>query len=114
MCKIVHDRGKWLGLRVEFRGEYLTDHLERSLIRPIGCEIGIGLGAWTSTVEERVSQADPPPWSLGQTIVATWTATIVRSEPGGLEFHKDDGIRLNVIGVSDVSTVDKNTNGVRP
>ena len=97
ICRIVHERAKHLGETLTFRGELLTDHIERALIRPIGCEKGIGLGEMTPAAQKLVDDADPPIWLPGRRrIVGLFTGTLIRGEPNGSEFIRDDGVRLNV------------------
>jgi|SRR5580698_4721316 hypothetical protein len=101
-CKLVHTADKHIGETITFRGEYVTDHIERSLIEPVGCDQGIGLGATSADADQALNAADPPPWSNSRRIYATFTAVISQEKPNDFQFLADKGVRLDVARVVDV------------
>ncbi len=107
VCKIAYAPHRHVGETVVFRGEYLTDHIERSLVRPIGCDRGIGLGSMTPEAEKLLVEADPPTWRPGvRRVVAVFKAQLVQDEPNGFEFFHDTGVRLNVLKIGELRTIE--------
>jgi hypothetical protein len=50
-----------------------------------------------------INDADPPIWYPGRRkIFATFRATIVQGKPDDFQFAHDDGVRLNVVSVTDL------------
>jgi hypothetical protein len=105
-CEIAKTRGRHLGQTVVFRGEYLTDHMEKAAIRPIGCDVAFGLGSLADDVERRIQSADPPPWiSPQRRMIAVFTGLLTQRGRDGLQFYRDDGIRLDVTSMTDLKVI---------
>jgi hypothetical protein len=102
VCQIAHTRTKHIGESVTFLGEYMTDHLERSLVLIVGCDRGIGLGSMSPEAEKLIDAADPQPWSFDRHIRGVFTATLFQVQPNGMTFMNDDGVRLNVTSVTNL------------
>ena len=102
----MHARTKHLGETITFYGEYLTDHIERSLILPNGCDRGIGLGQLSPDADKVLSSADNP-LKFERKIEATFTGTLVQDKPNGFTFLNDDGVRLDISHIADQKVTDQ-------
>ena len=88
------ERTKHAGETITFLGEYTSDHMERSVIRPAGCRSGIGVGTVDPVSEKLIDRLDS--FQGGKGVRGQFTGTLVQVEPNGMTFFRDDGIRLNV------------------
>ena len=106
-CRVAHSPRSHIGKTITFRAEYLTDHIERRWLRPIGCDRGFGLGSMTPVVEHLIADADPPIWYPGRRkIIAVFEAKVAQGKPNEFEFAHDDGVRLNVAKVAELQVID--------
>ena len=87
-----------IGETIVFRGEFTSDYMERSIIRPVGCHYGRGIGSMDSQSENTIDRLAPSVAPSGKYlgVRATFTTTIVQGERNGMLYANDDGIRLNV------------------
>jgi hypothetical protein len=111
-CRIAHTPESHVGETITFVGYYMTDHIERSLIRPEQCNRGIGVGEITAAAQKYIDASDRPPFQPGDRIRAAFTATIVRDEHNEVQLFHDTGVRLNVIQIVPI-TADGPEWGVR-
>jgi hypothetical protein len=97
-CEIAAHPERHLGETVTIRGRYLTDGIERSIVVPAGCRLGLGVGdvsdAASAILTERLNSLRPP-----SPIDATFSGVIIRVTPNLLEFHNDKGYRLSIAAV---------------
>jgi hypothetical protein len=105
VCRIMRAPTKYVGLTITFAGRYLTDHIERSLILPRGCNSGIGLGE-LSPEAEKVLEGANDPTKPDRRIDAIFNGTLVQEKPNNFEFHNDDGVQLSVSSVTDLKIHD--------
>jgi hypothetical protein len=85
----------------------MTDHIERSLVLPNGCDRGIGLGNLSPEAQKALYSADDGDDPLTERKVeAIFTGMLVQEEPNGFMFYKDDGVRLNISSIADLKISD--------
>ena len=96
-CKFLSspERSKHTGETIAFLGEYTSDHIERSVIRPVGCRYGVGVGTVDPISDKLIDRLDRPGGDQG--VRGLFTGTLAQAEPNGMTFFRDDGIRLNII-----------------
>ena len=105
VCKIIRARAKHVGETIIFHGEFRTDHVERSLILPKGCDRGIGLGQLSPDADKVLSGAYDRS-KPNSKIEATFTGMLVKDEPNGFKFWNDDGVRLDISHIADLKVTD--------
>jgi hypothetical protein len=96
----------YMGETVTFAGEYMSDHIERSVVLPKGCDRGVGVGRLSPQAEKVLESADEPPYRFNRRIEAIFTGTLVQEEPNGFLFYKDNGVRLNISNITDLKITD--------
>lgn len=106
-CRAAIEPKRFIGRTITFVGDYITDHIERTLIIPKGCKQGIGVGATSKMVDDRLNAVDDPlSLSASRRIRAIFTATLIQAEPNGAQFFGDPGVRLSVSRVSNIEVID--------
>jgi hypothetical protein len=101
-CAVIKEAGKHVGETISFHGEYLTDHIERSVVVPSGCSRGIGLGGYNREVWKPIDSVDSP-WVPRRHIEATFIGTLIKQRANVAQFAADDGVRFKVDHVTDVT-----------
>ncbi len=103
-CAVIQDGAKHIGETITFRGEYHTDHIERSLVKPLGCDRGIGLGGGSDPeVWKPIQAVESPVYDPWRRIEATFTGTVVQRRANGMQYANDDGVRLRIDRITDVT-----------
>jgi len=95
-CSMAHESKKHIGEVVRFSGIFKTDHKERAIVTPLGCDRGIGFGSAVPGILKLLIAADPPPYGPVRGITGVFEALILQDTPDDDEFLQDDGIRLKV------------------
>jgi hypothetical protein len=90
------ERKMHIGERVTFDGTFVTDYIEHSLIIPIHCRWGIGVGSTSSDFDKALNQLIRSGLDPSKGLRGTFTGTIVQNKKGSMKFSHDDGVRLNV------------------
>ncbi len=101
-CRIKHEESHHIGETISFRGEYVSDGIERAIVTPAGCDSGFGIG---TIAPELVSQMDShvlPGFYPALKIDAVFTGQLVQGTPNTAQFRLDDGVRLNITAVQDI------------
>ena len=100
-CQVLRRRGWRLGETLTFTGEYSVERPGgMALLRPLGCEQETGI-AGVAVAARRQLDAVAPPWATPQRrVVGRFTARLVLAPRDGARFFDDDGVRLQVTGVS--------------
>jgi len=101
-CAVAEAPASYLGKSMTFRAEFKSDYRHRSIVRPIGCERPMAVGALSPEAESVIAPRGLFfGWPRSQRLVVTVHGIVVQRSPNSFQFQDDDGVRFDIAEAKD-------------
>ena len=102
-CAVAEAPASYMGEAMTFRAEFRSDYRHRSIVRPIGCERPMAVGALSPEAESVIAPGGLFfGWPRSQRRVVTVHGIVVQRSANSLQFQDDDGVRFDIAEAKDL------------